>query len=176
MAAPLLAETRQRFQEQLASKDAELARKVEALRLEREQLTREREQLEDRVVQRLAIERAQLASSEGRKAREAAEALACNLLLLKATGSDAKLAVPRSHDFLYQGNATANPVYGQHFLTAIDLMASCGLIEEDRRGYRISERTKMPSLIQPADSLGEHLPLPTRRTIAEDGCCSIHRS
>ncbi|MGY2902161.1 hypothetical protein [Bradyrhizobium sp. URHC0002] len=86
----------------------------------------------------------------------AVEALACNLLLLKATGSDAKLAVPRSHDFLY---ATANPVYGKHFLTAIDLMASCGLIEEDRRGYRVSERTKMPSLIQPSDSLGEHLPL-----------------
>lgn len=74
LAAPLLAETRQRFQEQLASKDAELARKVEALRLEREQLTREREQLEDRVAQRLAIERAQLAASEGRKAREAAAA------------------------------------------------------------------------------------------------------
>ncbi|TFV48305.1 DUF2130 domain-containing protein [Bradyrhizobium niftali] len=74
LAAPLLAETRQRFQEQLASKDAELARKVEALRLAREQLTREREQLEDRVAQRLAIERAQLASSEGRKAREAAAA------------------------------------------------------------------------------------------------------
>lgn len=89
----------------------------------------------------------------------AVEALACNLLLLKATGSDSKLAVPRSHDFLWQGSANVNPVYGQHFLAAIDLMASLGLIEEDRRGYRISARSKLPSLIQPADNLAEHLPL-----------------
>ncbi|MGY4157881.1 hypothetical protein ACVINW_003723 [Bradyrhizobium sp. USDA 4461] len=74
LAAPLLAETRQRFQEQLASKDAELARKVEALRLEREQLSKDREQVEDQVAQRLAAERAQLAASEGKKAREAAAA------------------------------------------------------------------------------------------------------
>jgi hypothetical protein len=35
LAAPLLAETRQRFQEQLAIKDAEVSRKTETLRLER---------------------------------------------------------------------------------------------------------------------------------------------
>ncbi|MET4323580.1 hypothetical protein ABIB90_008356 [Bradyrhizobium sp. JR4.1] len=74
LAAPLLAETRQRFQEQLASKDAELARKLEVLRLEREQLSKDREQVEDQVKQRLAAERAQLAASEGKKAREAAAA------------------------------------------------------------------------------------------------------
>ena len=74
LAAPLLAETRQRFQEQLASKDAELARKLEALRLEREQLAKDREQVEDQVEQRLTAGRAQLAASEGKKAREAAAA------------------------------------------------------------------------------------------------------
>lgn len=101
----------------------------------------------------------------------AVEALACNLLLLKATGSDSKLAVPRSHDFLWQGNANANPVYGQHFLAVIDLMASLGLIEEDRRGYRISARSKMPSLIRAAVGLGEHLPLapPDWRSVHQMG-------
>ncbi|XIA63351.1 hypothetical protein ACFIOY_29870 [Bradyrhizobium sp. TZ2] len=89
----------------------------------------------------------------------AVEALACNLLLLKATGSESKLAVPRSHDFLWQGNARANPVYGQHFLDAIDLLAALGLIEQGRRGYKISARSKVPSLIAPADSLADHLPL-----------------
>ncbi|WP_354085315.1 hypothetical protein [Bradyrhizobium sp. S3.3.6] len=89
----------------------------------------------------------------------AVEALACNLILLKATGSDAKLAVPRSHAFLWQGNARANPVYGQHFLTAIGLMASLGLIVEARRGYRISAKSKMPSLIGPTADLAQHLPL-----------------
>jgi hypothetical protein len=72
LAAPLLAETRQRFQQQLASKDAEMERKTEALRLEREQVSKDREQIEDQVTQRLTAERTQLVATESRKAREAA--------------------------------------------------------------------------------------------------------
>src|ERR1700739_1038613 len=60
LAAPLLAETRQRFQEQLAVKDAEVSRKTEALRLEREQLARDRDQVEEQVSKRLVTERGQL--------------------------------------------------------------------------------------------------------------------
>jgi hypothetical protein len=74
LAAPLLAETRQRFQQQLASKDAEMERKTEALRLEREQVSKDREQIEDQVTQRLTAERTQLVATESRKAREAAAA------------------------------------------------------------------------------------------------------
>jgi hypothetical protein len=72
LAAPLLAETRQRFQQQLASKDAEMERKTEALRLEREQIAKDREQIEDHVAKRLTAERAQLVAAESKKAREAA--------------------------------------------------------------------------------------------------------
>jgi hypothetical protein len=74
LAAPLLAETRQRFQQQLASKDAEMERKTEALRLEREQVAKDREQVEDQVAKRLTAERAQLVAAENKKAREAAAA------------------------------------------------------------------------------------------------------
>ena len=74
LAAPLLAETRQRFQEQLASKDAEMARKIETLRLEREQLAEAREQVEEQVSNRLAAERSQLIAAEAKKARDAAAA------------------------------------------------------------------------------------------------------
>jgi hypothetical protein len=74
LAAPLLAETRQRFQQQLASKDAEMERKTEVLRLEREQVVKDREQIEDQVAKRLTAERAQLVAAENRKAREAAAA------------------------------------------------------------------------------------------------------
>ena len=74
LAAPLLAETRQRFQEQLASKDAEMARKIETLRLEREQLAKAREQVEEQVSNRLAAERNQLIAAEAKKARDAAAA------------------------------------------------------------------------------------------------------
>lgn len=74
LAAPLLAETRQRFQQQLASKDAEMERKTEALRLEREQVAKDREKIEDQVAKRLTAERAQLVAAESKKAREAAAA------------------------------------------------------------------------------------------------------
>ncbi|KYH02494.1 hypothetical protein SE91_32110 [Bradyrhizobium sp. DOA1] len=89
----------------------------------------------------------------------AVEALACNLILLSAIESSPKLAVPRSHGFLWRGDGSANPVYGQHFLSAIDGLASLGLIEEERRGYRLSARIRVPSLIRPSAALAQHLPL-----------------
>ncbi|SCB25884.1 hypothetical protein GA0061099_1003659 [Bradyrhizobium yuanmingense] len=89
----------------------------------------------------------------------AVEALACNLILLSAIESGPKLAVPRSHGFLWRGDGSANPVYGQHFLSAIDGLASLGLIEEEKRGYRLSARMRVPSLIRPSAALAQHLPL-----------------
>lgn len=89
----------------------------------------------------------------------AVEALACNLILLSAIESGPKLAVPRSHGFLWRGDGSANPVYGQHFLSAIDGLASLGLIEEEQRGYKLSARMRVPSLIRPSAALAQHLPL-----------------
>jgi len=74
LAAPLIEETRKRFQDQLARKDEEVARKSEDLRKEREQLAKQREQIEDLVGQRLAAERSQLVAAEAKKARDAAAA------------------------------------------------------------------------------------------------------
>jgi hypothetical protein len=74
LAAPLLEENRQRFQEQMAQKDAELSRKSEEVRKEREELAQAREQVEDQVKQRLAAERDRLTATEAKKAREAAAA------------------------------------------------------------------------------------------------------
>jgi hypothetical protein len=89
----------------------------------------------------------------------AVEALACNLLLLKATGSDANLAVPRAHGFLWPKGGNPNPVYGQHFLTAIDLLAAVNLIHEDSKGFRISKRLKGLSAISATEHLASYLPL-----------------
>jgi hypothetical protein len=71
LAAPLLDESRRRFQEQMALKDAEVTRKLDALRTEQQELAKAREQVEEQIQQRLATERIQLASVEARKAREA---------------------------------------------------------------------------------------------------------
>jgi hypothetical protein len=71
LAAPLLAETRQRFNEQLAAKDAEVARKTETLRKEQDAVTLARELIEDEVAQRLTAERSLLVAAEAKRAREA---------------------------------------------------------------------------------------------------------
>lgn len=71
LAAPLLEETRQRFQAQLAAKDAEVAKKTEALRNEQDAIAKAREQIEHQVAQRLQAERGQLVAVEAKKAREA---------------------------------------------------------------------------------------------------------
>ena len=71
LAAPLLEETRQRFKVQLAAKDAEVARKTEALRKEQDAVARAREQVEDQVAQRLTAERSELVAEEAKKARDA---------------------------------------------------------------------------------------------------------
>jgi len=89
----------------------------------------------------------------------AVEALACNLLLLKATRSDAKLAVPRAHGFLWPKGGNPNPVYGQHFLTAIDLLAALNFIYEDSKGFWISERVNGVSAISATEHLSSCLPL-----------------
>jgi hypothetical protein len=89
----------------------------------------------------------------------AVEALACNLLLLCAANEQAKLAVPRSHGFLWQRGRNNNPVYGQHFIAVIDTMAELGLILKESTGFRISDKHKMPSLISISAGLEELLPL-----------------
>ena len=71
LAAPLLEETRRRFQEQLAQKDAEVARQTDALRREQKELVFAREQIEQQVAQRLEAERIQLVAAEAKKAKEA---------------------------------------------------------------------------------------------------------
>lgn len=94
----------------------------------------------------LAHEAASASRKRARKEADAAkfyvamEALACNLILLKATGSNSKLAVPRSHAVIWQGNA----VLGQHFLTAIDLLSAMGLIAEGgaATGSRLSQKCR----------------------------------
>jgi hypothetical protein len=71
LAAPLIEETRRRFQEQIANKDAEVARNLDLVREEREELAKAREQVDDQVAQKLAAGRAQMIATEAKKARDA---------------------------------------------------------------------------------------------------------
>jgi hypothetical protein len=71
LAAPLIEATRKQFQQQLANKDAEVARERAALRQQQDELAKARETIEDQVVARLKTERAGIAAAEAKKAKEA---------------------------------------------------------------------------------------------------------
>jgi hypothetical protein len=74
LAAPLIEATRKRFQEQLAHKDAEVARKEATLLQQQADLAKARESFEDQVADRLKSERATIVATEAKKARDAASA------------------------------------------------------------------------------------------------------
>ncbi|MBN9597785.1 MAG: DUF2130 domain-containing protein [Afipia sp.] len=74
LAAPLIEETRKRFQQQLETKEAEFSQKELALRQQQEDVARAKDSFEDQVAARITAERAQIAASEAKKAREAAAA------------------------------------------------------------------------------------------------------
>lgn len=88
------------------------------------------------------------------------EALACNLMLLTLMDDDVALAVPRAHATMWGGGRYSNPVYGEHFLSSIDVMTSLGVLRKVSTGYRYSEKAKAPSLVIPTERLAEFLPVP----------------
>lgn len=69
LAAPLIEATRQKFAEQLAQKDRDVATKEQALKEREEALETERQGLDDEVAGRMREERAKIAAAEAAKAR-----------------------------------------------------------------------------------------------------------
>ena len=71
LAAPLIAQTRKQFEQQLASKEADFARREAVLRQTQQDLARAREAVDEEVAKKLNAERASIAEAEARKARVA---------------------------------------------------------------------------------------------------------
>jgi len=75
LAAPLLAATRQQFEEQLAKKDSDIAQREQAMREKEKALTDAKrdldEQVADQVASQLKTERARVAAEEAKKAKAA---------------------------------------------------------------------------------------------------------
>lgn len=69
LAAPLIAETRKRFDAQLAQKEADFSRRETALRRTQDELARAREAIDEDVAKKLKAERAAIADAEAKKAR-----------------------------------------------------------------------------------------------------------
>lgn len=84
-----------------------------------------------------------------RSFRNAIEALACNLLVTAKTSPLATLSVPRSHGAIWGKGRYRDPIYGQHFLSLIDLLCALGLAEKVTHGYRFSKNARQPTTIRP---------------------------
>jgi len=87
------------------------------------------------------------------------EAIACNLLVTAMVASDATLSVPRSHAAMWSNGRYRNPVFGQHFVDILDLMAKLNFIGEVTRGYRYSQAASQPTTVRANRVLSRHLPL-----------------
>ena len=69
LAAPLIEVTRREYEDRLAKKDGDVARREAALREREEALNREKDSIEDQVAEKLRLERAKISAEEARKAK-----------------------------------------------------------------------------------------------------------
>ena len=69
LAAPLIAETRKRFDQQLAQKETDFAKREAALRQTEGEIAKARESINDEVAKKLKAERAGIVEAEAKKAR-----------------------------------------------------------------------------------------------------------
>jgi hypothetical protein len=94
-----------------------------------------------------------------RNFRLAVESIACNLLVAATVAPDATLSVPRSHAAMWSRGRYHTPVYGQHFLDILDLLAKLKLVSEITKGYRYSRTASQPTTVRATQTLTRHLPL-----------------
>lgn len=96
-----------------------------------------------------------------RKFATAIEAVACNLLLLGLLRGDVALAVPLDNNMMWGANRYRNPVYGQHFLSLLELMERLKLLKRIRTGFRVSKTIKALSLVEATTGFRKYFPTVT---------------
>lgn len=69
LAAPLIAETRRRFERQLADKDQDIAQREAAIGAQKSALAKEKAAFDEKIAEKLAEERTRIASEEAQKAK-----------------------------------------------------------------------------------------------------------
>lgn len=69
LAAPLIAATRQQYEQRMAAKDADVARREAAIREQQENLLKEKETIDEQVSAKLKVERDRIAIEEVKKAK-----------------------------------------------------------------------------------------------------------
>jgi hypothetical protein len=69
LAAPLIAETRRRFEQQLAAKDQDIAQMEAAVSTQKSALAKEKAAFEEKIAEKLAAERSRIVAEEAQKAK-----------------------------------------------------------------------------------------------------------
>ena len=69
LAAPLIESTRQEYEQRLAKKDTDVAKREATLREREQALVREKQAIDDQVAEKLRQERATIAAEEAKKAK-----------------------------------------------------------------------------------------------------------
>jgi hypothetical protein len=115
---------------------------------------------------RLQIRQRERRDDRRRDFRRAAEALACNLAFAAMVSQTATLSVPRAHSAMWGRGRYRNPVYGQHFLSLIDLLYRLGLAEEVTHGRRFPDGSGQLTTIRPTPALRARLRTSTLKLTA----------
>lgn len=74
LAAPLIAETRQQYEQQLAAKDQVIATREAAVRTQKSELEKEKAAFDEKIAEKIAAERSRIVSEESEKAKRRAAA------------------------------------------------------------------------------------------------------
>jgi hypothetical protein len=74
LAAPLIAETRRRFEQQLAAKDQDMAKREAAIGAQKSELAKEKAAFDETIAEKLTAERSRIAAEEAQKAKVRAAA------------------------------------------------------------------------------------------------------
>jgi hypothetical protein len=91
----------------------------------------------------------------------AIEAMVCNLAFLNMPGMPCdRLSVPRSNVVMRGRKRYRSPVYGQHFIDALDLMLhpEVSLIEQVERGYHFARGPKQQGTVRPTAAFLQMVP------------------
>lgn len=89
-------------------------------------------------------------AEDRRKFILAVEAIICNLVAARLASPDGLLAVPRDANVMWPARRYRSPVYGSHFLAAIDLMTDpeVGLAEIVTKGFKVdSEHRQLTTIV-----------------------------
>jgi hypothetical protein len=106
---------------------------------------------------RLSLRSRERRDKDRKNFQMAVESLACNLLVTAITSAKATLSVPRGHGAMWGNGRYHDPIYGQHFLSLIDMLCELGFADKVTHGYRFSKNARQSTTIRPTKAFNKRM-------------------